>query len=227
MWLITPTHAVVIVFLTWVLLCWIRIWSFTPGPGRFGIVCAAGHHLIRGAIRVLFAFFGMYLLDIVIRICFLDMFSYGRLGYVIVPILLCAGLGIAYIFCSTFIAPSWTTLLAFGFVASTYLYMTLKMPEAELRIALYIGMALVLPLACVEIVWATLKGHVANKKSTGQDTDNREQTPKKHDIFSRLLWDISPRFKFLKGAKIYAIMLIVITLELILQFEGMSLLSCL
>jgi hypothetical protein len=227
MWLITPTSAVVIVFLTWVLLCWIRIWSFTPGSGRFGIVCAAGHHVIRGAIRVLYAFFGMYLLDIVIRICFLGMFSYGRLGYVIIPILLCAGLGIAYIFCSSFIAPSWATLLAFGVVASTYLYMTLKMPEAELRIALYVGVALVVPLTCVEIVWTILKGHVANKKSTGQNTDDLGQTTEKHDIFSRLLWDISPRFKFLKGAKIYAIMLIIITLELILQFEGMSLLSSL
>ncbi len=224
MWLITPTHAVVIVFLTWVLLCWIRIWSFTPGQGRFGIVCAAGHHIIRGAIRVLYAFFGMYLLDIVIRICFLDMFSYGRLGYVLVPILLCAGMGIAYIFCSTFIAPSWITLLVFGVVTSIYLYMTIKMPAAELRIALYTGVALVLPLTCVEIVWAIFKGNAANKKSNEQNTDNRKQAPERHDIFARFLWDISPKFTFLKGARIYVIMLIVITVELILQFEGMSLL---
>ncbi len=213
MWLITPTSAVVVVFLTWVLLCWIRIWSFTPGSGRFGIVCAAGLHVIRGMIRVVFAFFGLYLLDIVVRICFLDMFSYGRLGYVFVPILLCAGLGIAYIFCSTFIAPSWATLLAFGIMACIYLYLTIKTPSAELRTALYIGMIPALLFSSVEILWTAMKGRALY-----------DQTTEKSVTFSRPLWDLSRKFKYLAGAQIYAIMLIVITLELILQFEGMSLL---
>lgn len=217
MWLITPTSAVVIVFLTWVLLCWIRIWSFTPGSGRFGIVCAAGHHVVRGMIRVTFAFFGLYLLDIVVRICFLDMFDYGRLGYVLAPILLCAGLGIAYIFCSTFITPSWATLLAFGIMACIYLYLTIKTPSAELRTALYISMIPALLFSSVEIFWTAIKGRALYDQAKAQTMENNV-------TFSRPLWDLSKKFKCLAGAQLYAIMLIVITLELILQFEGMSLL---
>lgn len=217
MWLITPTHAVVIVFLTWVLLCWVRIWSFTPGQGRLGTLLSAVLTPVRGVVRVLFAFFGMYLLDIVIRICFLGMFSYGRLGYIIVPILLCIVLGASYIFCSTFLKPSWATLLAFGGMAPVYLYMTIMLPTPELRISLYVGVVLALVFSVIEIVWVGITWGTTHKQDSTNNLSNAV-------VFSRPIWDLSRKFTFLAGAKVYVYGLILITAELVLQFEGMSLL---
>ena len=210
MWMITPTHAVVIALLTWMLLCWIRIWSFTPEEGRLGTLLFAVALVLSGVIRVVYAFFGMYLLDIVFRICFLGMFSPGRLGYIATPILLCIAIGVLYIVCSTFIAPSWVNLLAFGGMALVYLHMTIMVPDPQLRIALHVGIALALIFGFIEL---SIKWR-----------ENRQFPSSESVLSSQPLWDLSHKFNYFAATKPYAIVLFLISIEFVLELEGMSLL---
>ena len=223
--MITPTHAVVIVFLSWMLLCLIRIWSFTPGQGRFGVLVSVVLRITGGVLRVLYGFFGLYLLDIVARICFLDMFSYGRFGYIATPILLCLVVGTLYIVSSTFVAPSWATLLAFGGMATTYLYMTTMIASPELRISLYVGISLSLFFSFIELFRAAMKWGATHRRSETREAGSlHEEASSNGLIFFRPIWDLSCQFRFLESAKGYALVFIVISIEFVLQFEGMSLL---
>lgn len=225
MWMITPTFSVVIVLLSWMLLCWIRIWSFTPGPGRLGSLCSAVLRVTGGVIRVLYAFIGMYLLDIMARICFLDLFSYGRFGYIATPVLLCLIVGTFYIICSTFVAPSWTTLLAFGGMALPYLYLTTRVPSPELRTALYFGISLSLFFSFVELFRAGVKWGTKRTRSETRETGELHEAASSNNLlFFQPIWDLSSKFRFLKSAKVYALVLIIISIEFVLQFEGLSLL---
>ena len=224
MWTITPTSSVLIVLLSWMLLCWIRIWIPMIVPAGSGIIYSGVSLLISRPLRMLYAYLGIFLLDIAFRICFSGVISYGCLGYVAVPVLLCAVIGALYVFCSTFIAPSRTTLLAFGGMLSVYLYLSVAMPLSELRISLTTGIILTLFFCFFEIFRAVMKRGVESGEQEKDRADGHGETDLNCIVFAQPLWDISSKFNYLTGTKIYIAVLILISVEFVLQIEGISLL---
>lgn len=224
MWAMTPTFAVIIVFLSWMLLCLIRTWSFPPGP-HAGFVHFSLHFCLGRFFQVFYAFTGLYLLDMAFRFSCLGLISHGRFGNIAAPLLLCVLIGSLYILCGILAAPTRSMLLVFGIMASVYLYMTSVIPAPELRLALFIGWAAAMPLTFFEIVRAGLRLRSTRRSEIprlNRQAGHRTLSATKH-VFSPPAWDLSNTLPCSAGGKTYAFILALIGVEFVLQFEGMTL----
>jgi hypothetical protein len=223
MWTHTPTYAVVMLFLTWMFLCLVRIWSLPFRPTA-GTTYAALYLLLTRCFHLFFAFMGLYLIDLACRICFLGLFDYGRVGYIAAPVLLCAAVGAAYILCGMLAAPTRGMLLVFGVMAAAYLSITLLMPSPPLRLALYAGGALAFPITLIELflMWRNGRSSRDRNQETVQAEAAMRSSGKKP--FLAPVWDLSRTRLCAAGWKTHAAMLILIGVEFVLHFEGMTLL---
>lgn len=223
MWTHTPTYAVVMLFLTWMLLCLVRIWSlpFRPTAGR---TYASLYLLLTRCFHLFFAFMGLYLLDLACRICFLGLFDYGRIGYIAAPVLLCLAAGAAYILCGMLAAPTRGMLLVFGVMAAAYLCITVILPSLPLRLALYAGGALAAPITVFELflMWRHERLFPGRNPETARTDAAMRFTSE--TLFLTPVWDLSRTRLCAAGWKTHAAMLMLIGVEFVLHFEGMTLL---
>ncbi|MCK5861528.1 MAG: hypothetical protein KAH38_03520 [Candidatus Hydrogenedentes bacterium] len=198
----TPIFAVIIGILSWVVFCWVRIWLGSFQVNSNNSLCVLLSSVTRGFFLVLYTFLGIFLLDIAFRICFLDFISYGSFSYVIAPVILCTSLGILYIVKCVFVAPTWTTLLACGGTIGVYLYLSVTAPFQQLDSSLSVGSGLVVIATIIDVFW----------------------TRKRPVIMSPPLWNVSHKFNRIITAKVYVGILVLFSVELVLLFEGLSLL---
>ena len=227
MWAITPTLAIVFAYLSWAVFCLARIWFFPLRPARFGFIAAALALVIRRAFFTIYAFLGLFLLDIMARFCFLGLISYGSFRYVAASVLLCTTVGILYIFRSVFLSPTRKELLAFTGMAGAYLYMSAVAPVPELRVSLFLGLGLSLLLTFTEILETGVRRRREWKRWRAGEKDKqgvRNETPEGGILFAPPVWDLSRKFSIFAGAKMYIILLILLSAELVLEVEGFSLL---
>jgi|GEM_PF-1098517 len=210
-WVFTPAQIVVTALLSWIGLCWGRIWTFREGLPEVRTLPGFVLHVLRKSVMTGYAFLGMVLLDGAIRICFLDVLSYGKWSYAAAPVLLGVGLGIFYVVRSSFLSPSWTTLATFGAMGVTYLYRTLTASSAgALSLALWAGVGLSVALELTD---------AAGRRARAKRGDMSGAS-----IVSPPLWNCSARFYSLVNGKVYAAVLLLLCAELIFRVEGMSLL---
>jgi len=230
LWAITPTYAVIYALLSWVVLCWERIWFGTESRKKSHSIRALLSRMIRHVFLMIYAFLGIFLLDVVIRICFSGLISYGRFGYVAAPVILCSGLGILYIVRCGFVAPAWTTLASLWGMVGAYLYITASGSGHLLREALYAGAGITIILGALDAIIRTSKSRAGNHRGRLEDGTR----PKEPDVYrgrdqwaiesSLPLWDLSRAYNRVMNAKVYTIILLLLSIELVLLFEGRSLL---
>lgn len=215
MWAITPTYAVIYGLLSWVLLCWERIWLGAEPRKPANPVLALLFATIRRVFLLAYAFFGMYLLDIAARICFSGLIGYGRVGYIAAPVALSVSLGVLYIVRCAGIAPAWMDLAAFGGMAGVYLFMTVHGSGDGLRSALYVGVGIAMVSSVVDALFRNGKTLMPNSGAVP-----RQWSP----AMSGPLWDWSPTYKRMMDTKVYIGILVLLSVELVLLMEGGSLL---
>jgi hypothetical protein len=211
MWAITPTYAVIIAFLSWALLCWMRIWSAPVTARNPNSVSAA----IRRVFRILFAFLGIYLIDIIVRLLVLDLISYGSFRDIAAPVILCTALGIVYIIRGVLISPDRINLLSFGFMVGAYAWLSATQSYPQLRNSLYLGMGLALFLSIMDMI--------RDRRIRMQDEPGGKEPGAARTTLGTPVWDVSHRFAPLTTPIAYVVVLVVISTELVLQFEGLSL----
>ncbi len=209
MWATSPTYAVIIAYLSWMVFCWIKIWSCGSACGKTHPALAVLFLTVQRVCLVIFAFVGMHLLDIVLRLCFLDLIGYGSFSYIAAPVIFCVFLGVLYIVRCAFTAPAWTTLLAFGGMAGVYLWMSAFAASPRLSAALHAGVSLTVLLTLVDALW---RRAVRARRENGGG------------VLSPPIWDISPLMGRVTGARGCTAVLLLLSVELVLQFEGLSLL---
>ncbi|HOK89382.1 MAG TPA: hypothetical protein PK379_05105 [Candidatus Hydrogenedentes bacterium] len=204
MWAITPTTSLIYAYLSWAGFCLARIWFFPLHPWRFGWMIALPALVARRAFFAFYVFMGLFLLDLTIRFSFSGLISYGRFLNIAAPALLCATVGLLYLFRGVLLAPTWGELVAFSGMTGVYLYLTLASPDPPLRLALYAGIGLMFAVTPVE--WFA-----------------RRAAPGDAGAIVRPAWGLSPRMALFRGAMLYVVVLLLLSVELILELEGYTL----
>ena len=230
MWTFTPTFAITIAFLSWVVFCWLRIWFYTPQWTRRSFIASACVLVAHRIFFTCYAFAGLFLLDIVARLCFSNLVSYGSLSYLAAPALLCALPGALYLFRTTLLAPTPKELLGFAGMFVTYLYVSMAAPIPDLRAALFTGLSLMLLFTAADIGKGALqwkrKGADEKAKEAEDAADNGMPDLKTESsrVLVSPIWDLSHKFRAFSGAKLYFVVLLLLSAEFLLQLEGRSLL---
>jgi hypothetical protein len=224
MWTYSPTLVVIVGTITLVLVLWGHTWfdkQRREGEGYTCVLVLMGRNLF----HAVFAFAGLFLIDAVLRICFSSVVSFGSFTrYALASVILCSVLGIMLILGTVFITPTWKTLAVFFVMLGSFLFVTISSfsgaGQVEFEDLLYViatGAGLEAILDIVDLVVG-----FAKKKKKGEKVNILKDSG---SVFSPPLWDLSLRFKKIMNVKVYLVLFAFFCAELILLFEGMSLLS--
>jgi len=222
MWVITPTAVVIYAYLSWALFCLARIWFFPLKPDRLGFAAAALALVIRRIFFTVYAFLGLFLLDIMARCCFLGMISYGGIRYVAASVPLCTLAGMSYLLRGVFFSPTRKELIAFAGMTGVYLYLTAAVPAPALRMALFAGLGFTLFITILDICQAARRGGEAKRRQAGRK-DSRggnAEAAGERIIFAPPVWDLSRKLTLFAGAKMYVVLALLLSVELVLELEG-------
>ena len=173
-----------------------------------------------------YAFMGLWLLDLTIRFCFSGLISYGRFANIAAPAVLCAATAGVYLFRGVFFAPPRGELTAFAGMVAAYLYLTLAKTEPRFRLALYAGIGLTLLAIPMEILALRFGGVPSgDDKRSGQDQGNVAGSVNGLKFLPPPVWDLSQRVPLFRGWFLYVTLLVLLSVELVLQMEGQTLLG--
>lgn len=147
MWAMTPATMLILALLSWMVLCWVRIWAW-----GFPV------EILRRVFLSIYAVLGLHLLDVVGRLCFSGLIGFGSFRSVALPVILCAGLGVLYLIWSTFVTPTWPGLLTFLGVGVAYGLMTLNDSSLGLNLPLGVGAGLTLLFNGIDAIRCRRRG---------------------------------------------------------------------
>ncbi|MHA1340106.1 MAG: hypothetical protein ACTSRZ_19680 [Promethearchaeota archaeon] len=216
MWMLTPTYVVIISLLSWIFFLWGKIWfgHLKIIPNREGNKIIFIKNLLfigmRGFFFILYSFIGLLLIDLSIRIPLTPIFGYGSVCYIIDPILMSISIGVIYLFSTVFVAPTYKTIISFIAMTIPYIYYSLTSTLLDnLYIPLIYGVCFELVLNLIEILKKT--------------RDKQRKLPLTiENIFALPLYDKSKSFKKMLNIKTYIIVLLLLNIELIIMFEGLT-----
>ena len=150
-------------------------------------------------------------------------------SYVAAPVFLSTGLGLLYIL-RLLVAPDWKTVLSFGGMTAAYFYTTMTGSFQELYIPLVVGIGLIIGSNVLDIIWRRKEILGSN---AGVRKEDAPTTAKRHfdrisrwpnAALSKPFWDVSSRVGCIADTRFYIIVLALLSAELVLLFEGLSLL---
>jgi len=236
MWTYSPTISVAIGTITMVLVFSGQIWfdkKRREGKDYDCAIVLTGRRMVHAT----FAFMGLFLIDAVLRMCLSNIVSFGNFArYALAAVLLCSVLGALLVIGTIFTAPTWKTLVVFFAMLGATLSLTIASFTGETQIEFQhvfyagaAGVALTLVLDVVDFFHALAK----KIKRDGNTTDNDQKGRQREilalfknpaAIMSQPLWDASKRLGKLMNTRVFLVVFALFCAELIMLFEGMSLL---
>lgn len=171
-------------------------------------------YLYRGARGLGFiplAFYGIFMIDFVVKIGFTGILSYGNISYHLGALILCGLLGVILLMGTVFSAPTFKSLISFLTVLGYYIYrywIDYDILATSEEGYLYEPLLVILPIIillniAIDSIFLTLK---------------------KNPYKLKPLWDISAKFKEKINLKFIVILWILFSVEVILKMEGLGLL---
>jgi len=236
MWTYSPTLCIAVGTVTCVLVLTGQVWfdkQRRTGKDYDCAIVLTGRRMM----RALLAFMGMFLIEAAVRICLSPLIGFGSFArYALASVILCILLGILLVIGTVFVAPTWKTLTVFFAMLGAILAMSIASYTGADQVGyehlLYAGVAgigstLVLDIVDFSIGLAKrmkLAGEKpgTNSKEKSHETARLFKNP--GEIMARPIWDTSRAFKLVLDTRLHVVMLALFSAELVLLFEGLSLL---
>ncbi|MHA1369327.1 MAG: hypothetical protein ACTSWN_04735 [Promethearchaeota archaeon] len=248
MWTYSPTFAVIVGTITCVVLLWANIW-FDKVRRTGKKYTSAVYFFGRRMFYVIFAYLGLFMIDMVLRICFSSIVSFGNFAkYALSAVILCSILSIVLIIRTIFTAPTWKSLIVFfvmlvgTFSLTIFSFMGGDVNSEDMFYILYVGLGLEVVLNLIDFFHSILKRKKKGESIKLQIVQKKKKPKKESDkgkgkeneeiiiirdlstLLSPPLWDLSRNFKKIFNMRTYILLFAFFCAELILLFEGLSLL---
>ncbi|MHA1765565.1 MAG: hypothetical protein ACTSVK_04820 [Promethearchaeota archaeon] len=216
MWILTPLFGMIFgfIFLSIVMVC--KVWFPSKISSKNHIMekIALGW---KGIIGAIYSYYGILLLNTIIKVIFGGILSYGNFWFYLMSILLLSVLAAYLLLSGVFKAPTWHTLFSFlAILAFTIYYFEFYLEYREinkyelLSIPMFMSIGVFLGTMLLTLPIRIMKARRTEKSESSLNFKN--------------LWDISLKVEKWINIKTLGILWILFAIETFLLLEGLSLL---